>query len=78
MLISDNGEILLPQKFSAVEAKFLLLTNLEGRTVMLSPYKGLTLDVSRLQPGMYRLYSLSRKKKRHYLAIVAIMPSDWQ
>lgn len=78
MLFADGGKVVLPQEFSVVEKKWLLITNLEGLTVMQSPYAGLTLDVSRLQPGIYRIYSLSRKKKRHYLSLMVVMPDGWQ
>ena len=62
----------LPEKPSTLDAYYLVVETLQGRTVRVVPFKGKTLNVSLLPDGVYQWRSLGKKGRNHRLGFFAV------
>lgn len=70
--ISDGRPVQLPKKPSTLDAEYLIIETLMGQQLQFAPYRGQTLDVSRLPDGMYQLRSLGSKGNTHRMGFFSI------
>ncbi len=68
----DGHRLTLPDKGSTLDADYVAIETLQGTVVTVRPYHDTTLDVSRLNNGIYILRSLGRKGRTHRLGFFLI------
>lgn len=68
----DGHTLTLPDKGSTLDADYVAIETLQGTVVAVRPYAGTTLDVNRLNNGLYILRSLGRKGRTHRLGFFMI------
>ena len=68
---SNGSPITLPDNSTVLDADFVIVETMEGRSVGVYPYSR-QLDVSALPEGMYQLRSLGRKGRTHRIGFFAI------
>ncbi len=68
----DGHRLTLPDKGSTLDADYVAIETLQGTVVAVRPYHDTTLDVSRLNNGIYILRSLGRKGRTHRLGFFLI------
>ncbi len=68
----DGRLLSLPDKGSTLDADYVTIETLQGTVVTVRPYNNATLDVSRLNNGIYILRSLGRKGRTHRLGFFMI------
>ena len=65
-LSCDGRKLILPHSQEVWERNVVLLvTDVQGNPVLASAWKGQTLDVSKIAPGVYHLYVLTSRGVRH-------------
>lgn len=65
-LSCDGRKLILPHSQEVWERNVVLLvTDVQGNPVLASAWKGQTLDVSKIVPGVYHLYVLTSRGVRH-------------
>jgi hypothetical protein len=69
-IVSNSVE--LPFKASTLDADFIIIETLQGRTVSVHPYKGNHLSVRHLPEGIYAFRSLGRKGRNHRLGYFSV------
>lgn len=62
----------LPEKPSTLDADFLLIETLQGKTVTSIPFKGTRANISRLPEGVYQWRSLGKKGRHHRLGFFSV------
>ncbi len=68
---TDGRLIALPSKGAVLDADFVVVETLQGRSVGVFPYNR-TLNVQNLPDGMYQLRSLGRQGRNHRIGFFAI------
>ena len=68
----DGHTLTLPDKGSTLDADYVAIETLQGTVVAVRPYTGTTLDVNRLNNGLYILRSLGRKGRTHRLGFFMV------
>ena len=72
MLKCDGYKVQLPAKGSFLDADIVVVEGVDGCMVATYPYVGATLNVARLNNGIYVLQSLNRKGVNHRLGFFMI------
>jgi len=67
LLYCNGQQLRLPQKSHILDADYLMIENLMGQVVQLSPYSDSIVYVGGISEGMYILHSLGRRGVRHRL-----------
>lgn len=75
LLTCDGRTLHLPKKSSVLSADRLVIETVQGRLVTVIDYIGDTVDVSRLDEGVYVVRSLWKKKTTHRLGYFAVRRS---
>jgi len=66
-LACDGKRLRLPDKGSVLDADFVVIETVAGRVIDVLPYSGSSIDVSRIDDGIYLLRSLGKKGRNHRL-----------
>lgn len=69
---NEGNRLRLPSKGKVLDAPYIILETLEGKSVATIPYRGNHADISNIADGMYVLRSLNRKGITHRLGYVLI------
>ena len=69
---NEGNRLRLPSKGKVLDAPYIILETLEGKSVATIPYRGSHADISNIADGMYVLRSLNRKGITHRLGYVLI------
>jgi uncharacterized lipoprotein YddW (UPF0748 family) len=68
--VTDGRPIAMPDKGSTLDAEYVIIENIQGRSVAVMPWTK-TIDVSQLKDGIYQVRSLGRKGRNHRLGFFA-------
>ena len=72
LLACDGKTLTLPEKPEILDANTLAIETLQGSLIATRPWRGQSVDVSRLPEGFYQLRSLGRKGVTHRLGFFKV------